>query len=493
MRKYIIAIDAGTTGNRAVAFSKEGRIASSFYYEFSSIYPKPGWVEQDPLDIWRTTKMALVKVIEDVGGPENVNAIGITNQRETTILWDRKTGKPLYNAIVWQCRRTAEICKSLYPYRKIIKEKTGLFLDPYFSATKIKWLIENVEDVKKTVIKGDALFGTVDTWLLWNLTRGKAHSTDSSNASRTMLFNINTLKYDEELLRIFNIPAYLLPEVKDSNTLFGYTNPGITGKTIPITGILGDQQAALFAQGGWNGEIVKNTYGTGLFVVASTGKEKPETKNLINTIAFCIEGKATYAIEGSVFSAGSILQWLKDNLGIIQTIEESGKLANSVYSNGDIYFVPALTGLGAPYWDSDARGLLIGLTRSTKREHIVRAALESIAFQARDVIEEIKLITKRKVHALRVDGGASKNDFLMQLQADILNMRIERAENIESTSLGVAEMAGLSTGFWSFDCVKDLNPIERVFAPSMDSQKSEILYQKWKKAVKRSLKWVSDL
>jgi len=493
MGKYIIAIDAGTTGNRAVAFSKEGRIASSFYYKFHQAYPQPGWVEQDSLDIWRTTKKALVKIIEDVGGPENINAIGITNQRETTILWDKKTGKPLYNAIVWQCRRTAEICKSLFPYRKIIKEKTGLFLDPYFSATKIKWLIENVEDVKKTVVKGDALFGTVDSWLLWNLTGGRVHYTDPSNASRTMLFNINTLKYDEELLGIFDIPMYILPEVKDSNALFGYTDPGITGSGIPITGILGDQQAALFAQGGWSDEIIKNTYGTGLFLVASTGENKPETENLISTIAWRINGKTSYALEGSVFNAGSALQWLREGIGIIKTIDETEGLAACVSSSEGVYFVPALTGLGAPYWDSDARGLIVGITRSTKKEHIVRAALESIAFQARDVIEEMKLITRRKFHLLKVDGGATKNDFLMQLQADILNMRIERPENIETTSLGAAEIAGISTGFWSFDRIKDLNRVEKVFTPVTDPQKTEILYKKWKKAVERSLKWASDL
>ncbi len=446
--KVILAIDLGTTGNRVIAFSQQGEIIASAYYEFPQIYPKPAWVEHDPEAIWATTSKALNEVTEKVG-KNNILAIGITNQRETTILWNKKTGNPIYNAIVWQCRRTAKMCQDLKSYAPLIKEKTGLFLDAYFSATKIKWILDNVPT------DNDTIFGTVDSWILWKLTG--VHATDVSNASRTMLFNIHTLDYDDELLKLFGVPRHLLPEVQDSDSDFGGG----------IVAILGDQQAALYGQG-----AIKNTYGTGLFLVANTGDKIPKTDKLINTIAWKIKGKVSYALEGSVFVGGSAVQWLRDGL---QIIEKSGDTeALMAQDNGGVYFVPALVGLGAPYWNPDARGLITGLTRGTTRGHIIRATLESMAYQTRDVIEAMD----QKFDTLCVDGGASANNFLMQFQADILNMTVERPKILESTAFGVARLAGVEPG---------ARKIDRVFKPSMSERQRKELYDDWKKAIKLAI------
>ncbi|HDK35498.1 MAG TPA: glycerol kinase, partial [Bacteroidetes bacterium] len=389
----ILAIDLGTTGNRVIAFSENGTVVSKSYYEFPQIFPQPGWVEHDPFDIWNTVKRALTDVAAAVG-PENIAAIGITNQRETTILWDKSTGKPVYNAIVWQCRRTASQCDRLREHAGFIKQRTGLFLDPYFSATKIKWILDHVEGARQKAENGQIIFGTVDTWVLWNLTGGAAHATEPSNASRTLCFNIHTLRFDDDLLRIFDIPETLLPEVKESGADFGHTAKKLLGREIPITGILGDQQAAFFAHGGWQEGVIKNTYGTGLFVVTSTGDQIPNSGKLVNTIAWSIDGKVTYALEGSVFIGGAAIQWLRDGLKIIQSAGESEPLAVSLPDNEGVYFVPALAGLGAPDWDPSARGTFLGITRGTGPAHFARAALEAIAYQSKDVIEEMRVVTR---------------------------------------------------------------------------------------------------
>ncbi len=490
-KKAVLAIDLGTTGNRVIAFSKEGTILSKSYYEFPQIFPKPGWVEHNPMDIWNTTKKALLDVVDFVGA-ENIEAIGITNQRETTLLWDKKTGQPIYNAIVWQCRRTASMCEALQEHAGIIKQKTGLFLDPYFSATKIKWILENVKGAREKADAGEVIFGTVDTWILWNLTGGAVHATEPSNASRTLCYNIHTLEFDEELLRIFEIPAAILPEVKESGAIFGHTEKALLGKEIPIAGILGDQQAAFFAHGGWQEGIIKNTYGTGLFVVTSTGERLPKSGKLVNTIAWQIGGKTIYALEGSVFIGGAAIQWLRDGLGILKSAAESEPMATSVSDTGGVYFVPALAGLGAPYWDPTARGTLLGLTRGTGPAHIVRAALEALAYQTKDVIEEMqRVVSGQPFKKLAVDGGAAKNNFLMQFQADILPMRVERPVVTETTAFGAAGLAGMTIGFWTQQEFLDARKIDRTFDPAMDDQKREVLYRKWKEAVQRALNWAS--
>ncbi len=489
--KIVLAIDLGTTGNRVIAFSKEGKVAAKSYYEFPQIFPKLGWVEHNPFDIWNTTKKALKDVISSVG-IDNVISMGITNQRETAVLWNKKTGVPVYNAIVWQCRRTKVICEQLSKYSSIIKEKTGLPLDPYFSSTKIKWLIENIKGVKEQIDKGEILFGTVDSWILWNLTGGKIHATEPSNASRTLCYNIHILDYDDELLKIFNLPRSIFPEVRESGSHFGNTDKKITGKEIPITGILGDQQASFFAQGGWEKGIVKNTYGTGLFVMTSTGKDLIEPKRLLNTIAWKIDGEINYALEGSVFIGGASIQWLRDGLKIIKTSADTEMMSQSLKSNEDVYFVPALVGLGAPYWNPTARGMIIGITRGTQQEHFARAALESIAYQTKDVIEEMQNVTGMKFKKLRVDGGAAQNNFLMQFQADILNIIIRRPSLIETTALGAAGISGITAGFWSKKEFFNLIKIDKIFTPNMDKKKRDFYYSKWKEAVKRAMNWTKD-
>ncbi len=487
--KVVLAIDLGTTGNRVIAFSEDGAIVAKSYYEFPQIFPQPGWVEHNPFDILNTTMKALKDVISLVG-IDSIVSIGITNQRETTILWDRKTGNPVYNAIVWQCRRTKEICDRLAEYSHIIREKTGLPLDPYFSATKIKWIIENIEGVRERIDKGNILFGTVDSWILWNLTGGKVHATESGNASRTLCYNIHTLDYDDELLAIFNLPERIFPEVKESGGYFGNTDRELTGKEIPITGILGDQQASLFAQGGWEEKVVKNTYGTGLFLMTSTGKDLPGSGRLLNTIAWRIEGEVNYAMEGSIFVGGSCIQWLRDGLKIIKSSADTESMAESLGSNEGVYFVPALTGLGAPYWDPTARGMIIGITRGTGREHFARAALEAIAYQTRDVIEEMERTTGMNFKKVRVDGGAVKNNFLMQFQADILNTVIERPLLIETTAFGAAGISGIASGFWSREEFFNARKVDRMFTPEMDKDTGDTYYSQWKEAVKRAMNWV---
>lgn len=486
--KFILAIDAGTTGNRVLALSEGGDIAAKAYYEFPQIFPKPGWVEHDPAAIWETTLQALRETAGIVGA-ENIVALGITNQRETTVLWEKETGRPLANAIVWQCRRTREICDSLKERESLIKSKTGLFLDPYFSATKIQWLLDHGAGFRQAAIDGKILFGTVDSWLLWNLTGGAVHATEASNASRTLCFNINTLEYDEDLLGLFDIPEAMLPGVRESAGFFGMVKKEILGREVPVTAILGDQQAALFAQGGWQEGVVKNTYGTGLFVMTSTGKKIPRSGRLVNTVAWNLPGEGvTYAVEGSIFVGGSAIQWLRDGLKIIADSPESEALAADLPSNEGVYFVPALVGMGAPYWDPEARGAIFGLTRGANRRHLIRAALESLAYQTRDVIEEIRKVMPGMVlKTLRVDGGAVPNNFLMQFQSDILGLEVERPELTETTGMGVAALAGISAGLWSPEEFIARRKINRVFRPLMEDSGKEKYYRGWQEAVKRTL------
>ncbi len=489
--KVVLALDLGTTGNRVIAFSRDGEILAKSYYEFPQIFPKPGWVEHNPQDIVDTTFRALRDVLSEVGAT-NVETIGITNQRETTVLWDRRSGKPIYNAIVWQCRRTADICQRLADHESVIRARTGLPLDPYFSATKIRWLLENVSGAEELARDGNLAFGTVDTWILWNLTGGKVHATEPSNASRTLLFNIREKRFDPELLTIFGVPEGILPEVKASGSPFGETDPSLTGgRAIPITGILGDQQASLFAQGGWQEGVVKNTYGTGLFAMTSTGKNPSEPGKLVSTVAWEIDGETTYALEGSVFVGGSSVQWLRDGLKIIENSADTEPLASSLASNEGVYFVPALVGLGAPYWDPTARGMIIGLTRGTKREHLARATLEAIAYQTRDVVEEMQKLAGKKLQTLRVDGGASQNNFLMQFQADILDVVVERPVVTETTALGAAGIAGITAGIWTWDEFLSVRKTDRVFESRLDRVERERLYAKWKEAVKRARGWAA--
>jgi glycerol kinase len=486
----VVVFDLGTTGNRVIAFSKTGEMLAKSYYEFPQYFPKSGWVEQDPLEIWNTALQAFTDVIGKVGA-QNIECIGITNQRETAVMWDRQTGKPLYNAIVWQCRRTGELCEKLNPKADLIRSKTGLTVDPYFSGTKIQWILDNVPGVRERAQKGELLFGTIDTWILWNLTGGKVHATEPSNASRTMCFNIQQLTWDKELLELLTIPEQILPEVKQSGDLFGHTSQEVAGCEIPITGILGDQQASLFGQGGWDNRVVKNTYGTGLFLMGSTNTPNTAGTGLITTVAWKINHEITYAFEGSVFIGGACVQWLRDGLKIIKSAEETEELAASLESNEDVYFVPALAGLGAPHWDPNARGTVLGITRGTDSRHLCRAALEAIAYQTRDVIEVFAgQNPEREISCLRVDGGAAANDFLMQFQADILGFEVERPVNLESTALGAAGMAGIAHGFWTHAEFFSARKVDRIFKPSMDEARRNGLYKKWLEAVERAKGWV---
>lgn len=497
-KKYIIALDQGTTSSRAILFDKFGNIVSSAQKEFTQIYPKPSWVEHNPMEIWGSQSGVLREVLEtSFIRPDEIAAIGITNQRETTIVWDKNTGKPIYNAIVWQCRRTADLCdrlkeKGLEP---TIKQKTGLILDAYFSATKINWILENIDGAREKAENGELLFGTVDTWLIWNLTRGKVHVTDYSNASRTMLYNINELKWDEEILNELNIPKNMLPEVRPSSEVYGYTDEEmLAGAQIPISGCAGDQQAALFGQTCFGKGSVKNTYGTGCFLLMNTGDKVVESKNgLLTTIAWGVDGKVNYALEGSIFVGGASIQWLRDELRLIYDSGQSEYYANQVNDTNGVYVVPAFTGLGAPYWDMYARGAIFGLTRGAKREHIVRATLESIAYQTKDVLNAMQEDSGMKLKCLRVDGGASANNFLMQFQSDILNVNIDRPKVIETTALGAAYLAGLSVGFYkSVDEIKEKWEINTEFIPTMDEKRRMILYKGWKRAVERSLLWAKE-
>jgi len=496
MEKYILSFDAGTTSSRAIIFNKKGQIINVAQKEFQQIYPKAGWVEHDPMEIWASQSGVAREVLEmSAIRPDQIVGIGITNQRETTLVWDKNTGKPVYNAIVWQCRRTASYCERLKEKGWIdkIRDKTGLVLDAYFSATKIAWILDNVEGAREMAERGDLLFGTVDTWLVWNLTRGKVHVTDYSNASRTMLFNIKDLKWDDEILEALNIPRSMMPEVKDSSCIYGYTDEHTYGGArVPIAGIAGDQQAALFGQNCFKPGMVKNTYGTGCFVLMNTGQEMIRSKNgLLTTIAWGIDGKVSYALEGSVFIAGAAIQWLRDELRLVYDSPQSEYYANKIEDTDGVVVVPAFTGLGAPYWDMYARGGIFGLTRGTKREHLVRATLESLAYQSKDVIEAMQEDAKIPLAYLRVDGGASVNNFLMQFQADMLNTEVHRPRTLETTSLGAAYLAGLAVGYWKdLDEISEDFSIDRTFKPQMSQEKRDKNYKYWKKAIERAMDWL---
>lgn len=498
MQEYILSFDAGTTSSRAIIFDKNGEVVKIAQKEFKQIYPKPGWVEHDPMEIWGSQSGVAREVLEVAGiRPKQIAAIGITNQRETTIVWDKNTGKPVYNAIVWQCRRTAKYCDNLKEkgWTEKIREKTGLVIDAYFSGTKIAWILDNVEGAREKAERGELIFGTVDTWLIWNLTRGKVHVTDYSNASRTMLFNIKTLEWDKEILEELNIPESMLPEVKNSSEIYGYTDEATYGGAqIAIGGIAGDQQAALFGQACFYPGMVKNTYGTGCFVLMNTGDKVFQSKNgLLTTIAWGLNGEITYALEGSVFVAGAAIQWLRDELRLVYDSPQTEYYADKIEDTGGVYVVPAFTGLGAPYWDMYARGGIFGLTRGTKREHLVRATLESLAYQSKDVIEAMKEDTGIELANLRVDGGASANDFLMQFQADMLNTEIYRPKTLETTALGAAYFAGLAVGLWKdLDEIYDEIKIDKKFISSMPEETRAKNYKYWKKAVERTMGWEED-
>jgi len=487
MEKFVLSLDEGTTSARAILFDRESRILGIGQYEFPQHYPKPGWVEHNPAEIWEAQLKAIKTAIKSAKiEPAQITAIGVTNQRETTIVWD-KSGRPLYNAIVWQCRRTAEMVEEIKrEYGNLIKEKTGLVPDAYFSASKLKWLLDNVPGLREKAERGEVLFGTVDTFLIYRLTG--EHVTDYSNASRTMLFNIKRLEWDDELLELFDIPGSILPEVRESSEAYGYTKKDVIGAEIPVGGDAGDQQAALFGQAAFETGMVKATYGTGSFILANTGKTVRYSDNLLTTIAWGLNGKVTYALEGSVFITGAAVQWLRDGVGIIEHASETEELARKLGDNEGVYFVPAFVGLGAPYWDQFARGLIIGITRGTGREHLARATLEAIAYLTRDVIEEMEKLVGIK--ELRVDGGATSNDFLMQFQADILNRRVIRPVVKETTALGAAYLAGLAVGYWDgTEEISELWKAERVFEPEMGEETREKLYRGWKEAIKRAMGW----
>lgn len=494
MKKYILALDSGTTSNRAILFDHSGRKINTSQREFEQIFPKQGWVEHNPEEIWSTQKIVVRDVLEKQGvTAADIAAIGITNQRETTLVWDKETGKPVYNAIVWQDRRTAGYCDQLKKegVDNLIKEKTGLIIDAYFSGSKIKWILDNVPGAREKAEKGKLAFGTVDTWLIWRLTHGKIHVTDVTNASRTMLFNICNLTWDKELLEIFNIPASMLPEPKQSSELYGYTVKEHFGGEIPISGVAGDQQAALFGQMCVEPGMVKNTYGTGCFVMMNTGNEAISSKfNLLSTIAWQINGEVTYALEGSIFIGGAVVQWLRDQLHIIKSSSEIEKLAGSVRDNGGVYFVPAFVGLGAPHWDQYATGTIIGISRGTSDAHIARAALESIALQSMDVINTMAEDSGVDLSELRVDGGAAVNNLLMQIQANVINKKVIRPVITETTALGAAYLAGLAVGFWNgIEEIKHQWTEDKVFEPEAKSAGINEMIENWNKALERSKNW----
>lgn len=491
--KYILAIDQGTTGSRAFLFDKEGRIVSSAYREFPQIYPVSGWVEHDPEDIWRSVEFVTKRAILQKNiKPADIAAIGITNQRETAILWDRKTGRPVHNAIVWQCRRTAGICDKLKKsgYAEIFHKKTGLVVDAYFSGTKIKWLLDNIKGLRNRAKAGDICFGTVDAWLIWKLSGQKAHVTDYTNASRTLIFNIKEKKWDKELLKILTVPEAILPEVRASSSIFAKTAKNVCGLVsgIPISGNAGDQQAALFGQGCFSRGSMKNTYGTGCFLLLNTGnKFTLSKKGLLTTLACDIQGRPSYALEGAVFIAGAAVQWLRDELKLIRTAARSEDEARKVPDTGGVYFVPAFVGLGAPYWDPKARGTITGITRGTSVPHIIRAALEAIAYQVKDIVELMQDETAQKLNSLQVDGGACRNNFLMQFQADILNTKIFRPKITETTAKGAAMLAGLGVGFWKrAEELKKTVSLEKIFLPLMKGTQRDKLYLGWQKAVEKA-------
>lgn len=488
--KYIMAIDQGTTSSRAIIFDKKGRKISSSQKEFPQIFPQAGWVEHDANQIWNSVQSVIAgSFIESGIKPSQIEAIGITNQRETTVVWDKETGLPIYNAIVWQSRQTAPIADQLKKdgHTDMIHEKTGLVIDAYFSATKVRWILDHVPGAQERAEKGELLFGTIDTWLVWKLTDGAAHVTDYSNAARTMLYNIKELKWDDAILELLNIPKVMLPEVKSNSEVYGHTASfHFYGGQVPISGMAGDQQAALFGQLAFEKGKIKNTYGTGSFIIMNTGEEMQLSKNnLLTTIGYGINGKVYYALEGSIFIAGSAIQWLRDGLRMLENSADSEGLALNSKSDDEVYVVPAFTGLGAPYWDSNARGAVFGLTRGSSKGDFVKATLQSIAYQVRDVIDTMQLDTGIKIPELRVDGGAAMNDYLMQFQADILGIDIARAKNLETTALGAAFLAGLAVGYWEdMDAIKELNETGQLFQASMNESRKEKLYKGWKRAVK---------
>lgn len=497
MRKYVMALDQGTTSSRCIIFDKQGNICSMAQKEFTQIYPQPGWVEHDPMEIWSSQLAVATESMARLGiDAEAVSGIGITNQRETTILWDRYTGEPVYNAIVWQCRRTSDMIEALKEdgFDQVIREKTGLVPDAYFSASKIAWILENVPGAREKAEAGDLIFGTVDTWLIWNLTKGAVHVTDFTNASRTMLFDIHSLCWDEEILARFRIPASMLPEVKPSSCIFGGTDPLVFGESIPIAGAAGDQQSALFGQCCFDQGEVKNTYGTGCFLLMNTGHHAITSgAGLLTTIAASVGMDVEYALEGSVFVAGAEVQWLRDSMRMIKTASQTQEYALAVEDTAGVYIVPAFAGMGAPYWNQYARGTIVGITRACTKDHFIRAALESIAYQTADVLRAMEQDSGLKLKSLRVDGGASANDFLMQFQADIINTKVHRPKCIETTALGAAYLAGLATGYW-----KDKAEIQEnwqmgcIFEPDMEDGYRSRLLKGWKKAVNCALCWAEE-
>ncbi len=497
MTKYIMALDSGTSSNRCVLLNHEGQICSLAQSEFTQIFPKPGYVEHDPNEIWSSLLGVATEAMSRIDArPEEIAAIGITNQRETTVVWDRHTGRPVYPAIVWQCRRTAPLCEALAAkgFTEIVREKTGLVLDAYFSASKIQWILDHVEGAREKAERGDLLFGTIDSWIIWKLTRGRVHATDYSNASRTMLFNIHGLVWDDELLTLFDIPRNMLPEVKPSSYLYGETDPQFFSRPIPITGVAGDQQAALFGHTCFARADVKNTYGTGCFLLMNTGKTPIMSKSgLVTTIAWGINESVYYALEGSVFVAGAAIQWLRDELRLIDRAEDSAYLASQVADTNGCYLVPAFTGLGAPYWDPRARGTIVGITRGVNKRHIVRATLESIAYQTYDILEAMKEDTGLAVNSLKTDGGAAMNDFLLQFQADILACSVIRPKLTEITAKGAGYLAGLAGGFWtSLEEIKEKYTIDRNFVPQMKADKRLHLLKGWHKAVEKAFAWADE-
>lgn len=497
MKKYVMALDAGTTSNRCILFDKSGKIVSIAQKEFTQYFPKPGWVEHDADEIWSTQLGVAVEAMSKVGATaEDIAAIGITNQRETAIVWDKTTGEPVYNAIVWQCRRTAEFCDQLKEqgYTDTIRRKTGLIIDAYFSATKIHWILDHVEGARKKAEAGELLFGTVETWLIWKLTRGKVHVTDYSNASRTMLFNINTLEWDQEILDILDIPRVMLPKPMPSSCIYGETETSFFGGLIPIAGAAGDQQSALFGQVCFHPGAAKNTYGTGCFLLMNTGNKPVFSKNgLVTTIAWGLDGKVEYALEGSIFVAGAAIQWLRDEMHLIDSVADSEYMAKKVNDTNGCYVVPAFTGLGAPHWDPYARGTIVGITRGVNRYHIVRATLESIVYQVNEVLGAMEVDSGIELTSLRVDGGASANNFLMQAQADITGSPVKRPKCIETTAMGAAYLAGLAVGYWtSLEEIKQNWAVDQIFEPSISEEERQKKIKGWNKAVRCSYLWAKE-
>lgn len=497
MKQYIMALDQGTTSSRCILFNREGEVVSLAQKEFTQFYPNPGWVEHDPIEVWECQVEVAKEAMQQVGTDyTQIAAIGITNQRETTVVWDRNTGKPVYNAIVWQCRRTAEVCDDLKRegLESIVREKTGLFLDAYFSATKLKWILDHTPGAKERASSGELLFGTIDSWLVWNLTKGKLHITDYSNASRTMLYNINELQWDQEILDRLRIPLSILPEVRQSSEVYGYTDPSIFGGEIPIAAVAGDQQAALFGQTCFEAGMAKNTYGTGGFLLMNTG-HKPVISNngLLSTIAWGLDGKVTYALEGSIFVSGAAIQWLRDELHLIQSAGESENMAKSVPDTNGAYLVPAFVGLGAPYWDPYVRGTIVGLTRGVNHAHLVRAALESMAYQTHDVLLSMEEDAGLTLNSLRVDGGGSSNDFLLQFQSDVIQKSVIRPSNTELTALGAAYLAGLSIGYWANkEEILSNNKSAKQYDPTIKKEKQATLLNGWRRAVNTALFWAKE-